>query len=141
MATLRDAERAREQTSEYLRALGAHAISVEEVPDAGDGEPAATGEPTRTGGPAATGEPPRAPGSGTEAVGRPDEVAEGGAEQEAGTPGAVGRRRRRRRAFTVVAWFADKPPPALPERLVVRIGARTKTVPLRARQEEQFRPE
>ncbi len=123
MATLKDAERAREQTSEYLRALGAHAISVEEVPDAGGGEPDG------------------APGSGTEAVGRPDEVAEGGAEQEAGAPGAVGRRRGRRRAFTVVAWFADKPPPTLPERLVVRIGARTKTVPLRARQEERFRPE
>jgi hypothetical protein len=135
VATLKDAERAREQTSEYLRALGAHAISVEEVPDAGGGEPVAAGEPAKTG------EPPGAPGSGTEAVGRPDEVADGGAEQEAGAPGAVGRRRGRRRVFTVVAWFADKPPPTLPERLVVRIGARTKTVPLRARQEERFRPE
>lgn len=135
MATLKDAERAREQTSAYLRALGAHAISVEEMPDAGGGELTATGEP------AATGEPPRAPCSGTEAAGRSHRVAEGGPEQKAAAPGAVGRRRGRRRAFTVVAWFADEPPPTLPERLVVRIGARTKTVPLQARQEERFRPE
>lgn len=31
MATLREAERAREQSSEYLRHLGAHAVSVEEA--------------------------------------------------------------------------------------------------------------
>ena len=34
MATLKEAERAREQSSEYLRGLGAHAVSVEEEPPA-----------------------------------------------------------------------------------------------------------
>jgi len=39
VASLKDAERAREQTSEDLRRLGAHAISVEEEPDeVADGE-------------------------------------------------------------------------------------------------------
>jgi len=98
MASLNDAERAREQTSELLRELGAHAISVEEEPaEAPDGG---------------------APGGGVPA-----------------------RRHRRRRGFAVVAWFSEEPPATLPEHLEVRVGTRTKAVPLRARRSERFRAE
>ncbi len=46
MATLKDAELARERSSEYLRGLGAHAVSVEEEPPATD-EPDAAGKQPR----------------------------------------------------------------------------------------------
>lgn len=98
MASLTDAERAREQTSELLRELGAHAISVEEEPD-----------------------------------GAPEGGVPGG--------GVLARRHRRRRGFAVVAWFTGEPPATLPEHVEVRVGTRTKAVPLRARRSERFRAE
>ncbi len=125
MATLKDAEQARDEAAEQLRGLGAHAISVEEEP-ADDPEPDAD----RSDADRSTG----ATGS-TAAAGTVEHL-EGSKDDLAG-----GSRRRRRRSFAVVAWFADGPPADLPQTLEVRAGTRTKVVPLRARRAEQFRAE
>ncbi len=162
MATLREAEKAREQTAELLRELGAHAISVEEVlPDetdtAGDGAgTAAPGSPSAADAAssvATAGAAAGSTGAGTEIPAAAAPGSQGGAragdpeQTSADTPDeeevASGppRRRRRRRTFAVVAWFAGEPPAALPRGLEVKAGSRTKVVPLRARREERFRAE
>jgi hypothetical protein len=99
VASLKDAQQAREQSAEFLRTLGAHAISVEEA------DPDEAGERVK---------------------------AKGAAPHRA---------RPRRQAYAVVAWFEEEPPPALPDRLEVKSGKRTKDVPLKVRREERFRPE
>jgi len=124
VATLNDAELAREQTAEYLRGLGAHAISVEELPPPEDERP----EPATDGGAIGTVGATRGAG------------AAAGVDATSRAPAPV-RQQRRRREFVVVAWFADEPPEALPERLEVKAGTRTRTVPLQARREERFRAE
>lgn len=129
MATLRDAERAREQAAELLRGLGAHAISVEEeVEDVAGAPPGAT------------------PGRQPPAPARPDAVGGAGpveagtgparAEAVAGAPPT-----KRRRSFALVAWFADEPPADLPDSVEVHGGTRARTVPLLIRRVERFRAE
>lgn len=122
MATLKDAEQAREQAGETLRGLGAHAISVEEEPPDED-EAAQNAAAGATG--ALEGLEP------TEGLEATDDAALGGGS----------RRRPRRRTFAVVAWFAEEPPADLPQALEVRAGTRKKVVPLRARRAERFRAE
>ncbi len=141
MATLKDAEQAREQAAEQLRGLGAHAISVEEVPpDEAAAAPDATGAARRL----SRDEPrrrraDRRDGGGPAPEGT--EPTEGADATEDGSLGGGPRRRRRRRTFAVVAWFADEPPADLPQALEIRAGTRKKTVPLRTRRVERFRAE
>ena len=151
MASLRDAERAREEASEHLRLLGAHAISVEEDPDEieatafarpldgtpGEVEPPrgpAPAEPRLPGSQAPGGQAPTEPGlPGSQAPAEP------GLPTEPGLPGAAPKERRR--GFAVVAWFSGSPPPTLPRCIEVRAGTRTTEVPLRVRRSEPFRAE
>lgn len=152
MATLREAERARDETAEELRRLGAHAISVEEETEALDAElgtlGAELGTSAATAGtlaaeaePALGGLPAEVPpGAGPLTVAEPPAdlppVEEPVAERAGDT-----RRPRRRRSFAVVAWFDGDPPVGLPRDVEIQAGTRTRIVPLRVRRAEQFRAE
>lgn len=136
MATLRDAERARDEASALLVRLGAHAISVEEEP-IGEG----TAGPALAAGTSPDGRLETLPGlsAATPETPLPGISAAGGVRPR--DPRRPGSPLRRRRDFAVVAWFADEPPAELPARVVVRAGRRTASVPVRARRAEPFAPE
>lgn len=169
MATLREAEQARDEAAEALRQLGAHAISVEEETEALDAELGAIpAEPPVAGGAAQTGggaaEPPQdggatsSSGAGTDigdgpGAGTGEPSGAGPADEESPADLPVGAapvadqsagdapRPQKRRSFAVVAWFEGDPPVGLPRDLEIQAGTRTKVVPLRARRTERFRAE
>lgn len=163
MATLREAERARDEMAEALRLLGAHAISVEEETEALDAELGAfPAEPTRDAGGAA--QPTRdaggaaQPGAGSDTgagsgAGLGEQSGAGPVDEESLADLPVGAepladqaagnapRPQKRRSFAVVAWFEGDPPVELPRDLEIQAGTRTKVVPLRVRRTERFRAE
>lgn len=152
MATLREAERARDETAEELRRLGAHAISVEEETEALEAEigalaaepgalAAAESGPLAAAEPALDGPPAEAlAGADLLTVAEPAGHLPAGAEPVAERAGDT-RRPRRRRSFALVAWFDGDPPVGLPRSVEIQAGTKTKVVPLRVRRAEQFRAE
>lgn len=142
MATLREAERAREETADELLRLGAHAISVEELTETLDAETGAGAGGAGAGGTGAGGASSAAePGNAAFAATAAGEGARGTAGGSRAGREPVGEPGRERSSFAVVAWFADEPPADLPRELMIKVGTRTKVVPLRARRAEGFRAE
>jgi hypothetical protein len=120
MATLTDAERARAQKAEFLRQLGAHAISVEPVDNLTDEEAKGTAD--------AAGKARKA---NTDEVGTRS-TSRGGRSNE---------QRRKTAEFAVIAYFEEAPKEPLPETLEVRRGNRRLRVPLALRLAPKFRLE
>jgi hypothetical protein len=120
MATLTDAERARAQKAEFLRQLGAHAISVEPVDNLTDQETKGTAGTAGKAGKANT-----------------DEIA----ERSTSRGGRSNVHRRKTADFAVIAYFEEAPKEPLPETLEVRSGNRRLKVPLALRLAPRFRLE
>jgi hypothetical protein len=120
MATLTDAERARAQKAEFLRQLGAHAISVEPVDNLSDEE--ANGLASAAG---------KSRKANTDAMGK--KSTSRGSRSNA--------QRRKSPEFAVIAYFEEAPKEPLPETLEVRSGNRRLKVPLALRLAPRFRLE
>jgi hypothetical protein len=120
MATLTDAERARAQKAEFLRQLGAHAISVEPVDNLTDEEAKGTA------GEAGKARKANAAGIGKRSTSR-------GNRSNVQT--------RKTADFAVIAYFEEAPKEPLPETLEVWSGKRRLKVPLGFRLAPRFRLE
>jgi hypothetical protein len=120
VATLTDAERARAQKAEFLRQLGAHAISVEPVDNLTDEEAKGT-----------AGAAGRARKANTAELGKRSTSQGGGSNAQ----------KRKIAEFAVIAYFEEAPKEPLPETLEVRSGNRRLKVPLALRVAPRFRLE